>query len=37
VIGDSSVDENLAINAKLKYVNVNSNSNLLSIVKKICK
>jgi D,D-heptose 1,7-bisphosphate phosphatase len=37
VIGDSSVDKNLAINAKLKYVNVNSNSNLLSIVKKICK
>ena len=37
VIGDSSVDKNLAKNAKLKYVNVNTNSNLLSIVKKICK
>ena len=37
VIGDSSVDKNLARNAKLKYVNVNNNSNLLNIVKKICK
>ena len=37
VIGDSSVDKNLARNAKLKYVNVNNNSNLLNIVRKICK
>ena len=37
IIGDSSVDKNLARNAKLKYVNVNNNSNLLNIVKKICK
>ena len=37
VIGDSSVDKNLARNAKLKYVNVNNNSNLLDIVKKVCK
>ena len=35
VIGDSNVDKNLARNAKLKYVNVNNNSNLLNIVKKI--
>ena len=37
IIGDSDVDKNLAKNAKLKYVNVNENSNLLNIVKKICK
>ena len=37
VIGDSTVDKNLARNAKLKYVNVNKKSNLLNIVKKICK
>ena len=37
VIGDSSVDNNLAINAKLKYVKVNNKSNLLNIVKKICR
>ena len=34
IIGDSDVDKNLAKNAKLKYVNVNENSNLLNIVKK---
>ena len=37
IIGDSDVDKNLAKNAKLKYVKVNKNSNLLNIVKKICK
>lgn len=37
VIGDTDNDKNLAINAKLNYVNVNDNSNLLNIVKKICK
>ena len=37
IIGDSDVDKNLAKNAKLKYVNVNENSNLLNIVKKIFK
>ncbi len=37
VIGDSDVDKNLARNAKLKYLPVNNNSNLLSIVKKICE
>ncbi len=34
VIGDSIVDKNLARNAKLKYVNVDDNSDLLDIVKK---
>ena len=37
VVGDSIVDKNLACNAKLKYVNVNNSSDLLNIVKKICK
>ena len=37
VIGDTDVDKNLAKNAKLKYVIVNKKSNLLNIVKKICK
>ena len=37
VVGDSIVDKNLASNAKLKYVNVNNSSDLLNIVKKICK
>ena len=37
VIGDSDVDKNLAKNAKLKFVGVNKKSNLLNIVKKICK
>lgn len=36
VIADSLVDKNLARNAKLKYVNVNKNTDLLKIVKKIC-
>ena len=36
-MGDSTVDKNLARNAKLKYVNVYKKSNLLNIVKKICK
>jgi len=36
VVGDSRADKDLARNAKLKYVNVNDNSNLLSIVNKIC-
>ena len=33
VIGDSLVDKNLARNAKLKYLEVTKNSNLLKIVK----
>jgi len=37
VIGDSSVDKNLARNSKLKYVNVDNNSNLLNVIKKILK
>lgn len=37
IIGDSNVDKNLAYNARLKYVNVTKDSNLLNIVKKICK
>ena len=37
VIGDSTVDKDLARNAKLKYVNVNNNSNLFNVVQKICK
>ena len=37
VVGDSIVDKNLARNAKLKYVNVDNSSDLLNIVKKICK
>jgi len=37
VIGDSNIDKNLARNAKLKYLPVYNNSNLLSIVKKNCK
>tara|TARA_Y100000996_G_scaffold369126_1_gene315931 strand:+ start:68 stop:250 length:183 start_codon:yes stop_codon:yes gene_type:complete len=34
---DNLIDENFARNAKLKYLPVNNNSNLLSNVKKICK
>ena len=37
VIGDSLVDKNLARNAKLKYLEVKKNSNLLKIVKKLNK